>query len=270
MGNPLEHLFFFGGGSLLSLILVALYLLLLALYRNNAELKEREVRNRELAELGEAARTLVHEIKNPLGIIGIQSGLLRRREGEDSPTGQAALVIDGEVRRLARMADRIREFLKAGPGEATVIALGEFLATFAARYPNEGGDAGSVGPRIILTIAAQAGHARVRVDPDRLSLAIDNLVRNAWEADPRGHVELGLEVRGRALEISLKDQGPGVPAAARERLFEPFFTTKERGSGIGLALARSIARGAGGDLVWRDRPGGGALFVLSLPSLDRP
>ena len=281
--RPLGETFLLLGGFALTLVLVGIYLFVLVLVRRNDELRERESRNRELAELGQAARTLVHEIKNPLGVIGIQAATLRRREGEDSPTGKAAMVIDGEVRRLAGMADRIREFLKAGPGEPREVDLLAFMREFAARHDPEGGAfaagegaegraGGEAGGqverpgRIELSLPGDFAKALVEVDSDRLALALDNLVANAREADPAGRVSLELARRGRFWLLSVGDRGNGVGAESVGRLFEPFFTTKEKGSGIGLALARSIARGSGGDLAYEPRSGGGALFTLSLPA----
>ncbi len=263
--RPLGESFLVAGGFLLSLVLLGIYLLVLVLIRRNGELRERESRNRELAELGEAARTLVHEIKNPLGVIGIQAATLKRREGENSPVGKAATVIDGEVRRLAGMADRIREFLKAGAGDARDIDLLAFIRDLAARHDPEAAS-GEGEHRIELSLPAEESAARVHVDPDRLALALDNLLANAREADPGGSLTLELLRKGRTWHITVGDRGGGVPSESRERLFEPFFTTKEKGSGIGLALARSVARGAGGDLAYAPRPGGGSLFTLSLPS----
>ncbi len=254
------------GGAVLSLILVGIYALVLILLKRNGELRERETKNRELAELGQAARTLVHEIKNPLGVIGIQAATLRRREGEDSATGRAALVIDGEVRRLAGMADRIREFLKAGPGEARETELGAFLEAFVLRHDPEGASGGAGG--ISLHLHPEGGTALVRVDPERLALALDNLFANACEADVGALPSIELARKARFWIVTVADRGRGVEVESRERLFEPFFTTKEKGSGIGLALARSIARQAGGDLVYAPRPGGGSLFSLSLPASD--
>lgn len=262
--RPLGETFLVAGGVLLSLVLVGIYLLVLVLMRRNGELKERESRNRELAELGQAARTLVHEIKNPLGVIGIQAATLRRREGENSLTGKAADVIDREVRRLAGMADRIREFLKAGPGDPHEIELLAFIRAFVERHDPEavGGRAG-----IDLSLPTRDGGAMVRVDPDRLSLALDNLVANAREADPEGRISLEVIRKGRSWVVAVGDRGGGVDPESRARLFEPFFTTKEKGSGIGLALARSVARGSGGDLAYAPRPEGGSFFILSLPAL---
>ncbi|HUX41316.1 MAG TPA: HAMP domain-containing sensor histidine kinase [Rectinemataceae bacterium] len=263
--RPLGETVLVAGGLLLSLVLVGIYLLVLVLMRRNGELKERESRNRELAELGQAARTLVHEIKNPLGVIGIQAATLRRREGENSLAGKAADVIDGEVRRLAGMADRIREFLKAGPGDPRDIELLDFMRAFVERHDPEAGEGRS---GIDLSLPTGDRGAMVRVDPDRLSLALDNLVANAREADPEGWVTLEVVRKGRSWVMAVGDRGGGVAPDSRARLFEPFFTTKEKGSGIGLALARSVARGAGGDLTYSPRPEGGSLFLLSLPALN--
>ena len=74
-----------------------------------------------------------------------------------------------------------------------------------------------------------------------------------------------------AVEIVVADRGPGVPPGLEEKVFERFFRADDslarraNGSGIGLSLARGLARGMGGDLVYRPRPGGGAEFVLTLP-----
>jgi signal transduction histidine kinase len=79
-------------------------------------------------------------------------------------------------------------------------------------------------------------------------------------------VELGR--RGKKWEIEVLDRGSGIPPEIAPRVFEPFFTTKERGSGIGLALARRIVEEAGGTLSYRGRLGGGSIFTIALPALD--
>jgi two-component system sensor histidine kinase HydH len=256
-----EQALLYGGAATASLALAGIYFLLLILYRRNALLAKREFENRELVQLGEAARTLVHEIKNPLGIIRVQAASLRRLDPANAvmKAAEKAAVIDEEVLRLANLADRIREFLKGGEGEPREIELGPWLTEFAARY-----NAGDDGPEVTLGEAER--RAKARIDPDRLSLALDNLVRNAREACPEGPApEIGLTARGRQWEISVSDRGGGVAPELAERLFEPFFTTKQRGSGIGLALARRVARAAGGELEYRPRSGGGSIFSILLP-----
>jgi signal transduction histidine kinase len=246
---------------------IALYLILLGLYRRNLDLRRRESRNSELVQLGQAASTLVHEIKNPLGIIRVQAASLRRL-GSPEASSKAEL-IEEEVVRLAGLADRIRDFLKGGEGKPVDLELGTWLRDYASRY-STGRDASEAEGRKGLEIAALPASAKVRIDPERLAHALDNLVANAREATGDGRMpEISVSRRTphRALwEIEVADRGGGVPEEISERIFEPFFTTKTQGSGIGLALARRIARAAGGELLYRPRPGGGAVFVMQLPA----
>ncbi len=259
---------------------VALYLVLLGLYRRNLDLRSREARNRELLQLGEAASTLVHEIKNPLGIIRIQAASLRRLS---SPEASAkADAIEEEVVRLAGLADRIRGFLKGGEGDAVDIDLVPWLRDYVSRWTSASASASISVSASEATSGTEAQNhigsallgklpksAMVHIDPERLAQALDNLVVNAGEASPAGQPpEISLTGKGShhgLWELEVADRGPGVPPEISGRIFEPFFTTKTQGSGIGLALARRIARAGGGELLYRPRTGGGAVFVLQLP-----
>jgi signal transduction histidine kinase len=101
------------------------------------------------------------------------------------------------------------------------------------------------------------------------------LVSNAIKFTPRGTVSVRARVvdEGRWMELAVRDSGPGVPAEARERIFHPFEQLGEearsdslnRGTGLGLTIARQLARRLDGDIVVRGADGGGAEFVLRLP-----
>jgi signal transduction histidine kinase len=96
-----------------------------------------------------------------------------------------------------------------------------------------------------------------------------NLVQNALEASPPG-AEVELVVRaepGHDVVVEIRDRGTGLSPAVRERLFEPGTTTKARGTGLGLALARGLARQHGGDLTLENREDGGCVASLRLPAL---
>jgi|GEM_PF-400785 len=259
-----------------TLVVVALYLVLLSLFRRNERFRDREAATRELIQLGEAARTLVHEIKNPLGILRIQNAGIRKKAadlstGTDAAASGATIVestglVDREISRLADLADRIREFLKTGNGTVEQVDLGEFVAGFAARYAMLGHSDG-----LTLSLPEHCAGAFVRIDPERLTLALDNLVRNAREANAEAGkadtpVRLSLARKGKEWVIAVSDSGKGIPPEDAPRIFEPFFTTKEKGSGIGLALAKRIAENAGGDLKFESIRQSGSVFEFSLPA----
>lgn len=259
----IERTALFGGAALLTLALGAGAALVARLAARNRELAARAARDRELVQLGEAARTLAHEIKNPLGVIRVQSALVRRRLKETLPDAAEGLtLIDEETARLSDLADRIGAFLRGDEGSPETFALGPFLEDFARRY-----GAACEGPEIFID-----PDARVRADRERLRGILDNLVANAFDAA----VEAGREreftlvaVRKRRwIEVRVGDRGAGIAPDIAERVFEPFFTTKARGSGIGLALARRQAAGAGGTLRHEAREGGGTWFMLELPLVD--
>jgi two-component system NtrC family sensor kinase len=105
-----------------------------------------------------------------------------------------------------------------------------------------------------------------RIDADSLKQVVMALASNAAQAMPDGGT---LTLRGGRsnghVVLAVQDTGPGVPAQLRSRIFEPFFTTKQdQGAGLGLAIARTLVRGRGGDLVCRPRRGRGALFRVLL------
>jgi two-component system C4-dicarboxylate transport sensor histidine kinase DctB len=116
----------------------------------------------------------------------------------------------------------------------------------------------------------------VEADGALLHAVISNLAGNALDAatagSPSPRVEVRIDVRGGAAYLRVCDNGPGVSASMKPRLFEPFQTEKANGVGIGLALARKIARAHGGELVLDEtrpprRSFPGASFVLTLPLL---
>jgi len=108
----------------------------------------------------------------------------------------------------------------------------------------------------------------VQADAARLQQVILNIVLNAVQAMPNGGA---LQVRlrhadGRA-RLSFQDTGPGIDAAVRGRLFEPFVTTKEKGSGLGLAVARRIVEEHHGGIAARDGSSGGTCIEVELPAV---
>ena len=116
-------------------------------------------------------------------------------------------------------------------------------------------------------IGAAAADAVVDVDSELVGLAVANLVRNAWQHNPRAGAEKIVRVRVEPGAITVADDGPGVPEADRARIFVEFergSRAASRGTGLGLALCRQIARAHGGDVSLASTGPNGSTFVLTL------
>jgi len=110
----------------------------------------------------------------------------------------------------------------------------------------------------------------VEIDVTRLRQVVINLVSNAVKFTDRGFVALIINWSSDRLQVSVSDSGPGVPESARERIFLPFHReldgTGKRGTGLGLAISAQLVQLMGGNLRLDDRPGGGSVFVFSVPA----
>jgi two-component system, NtrC family, sensor histidine kinase HydH len=220
-------------------------------YRRAAE--DREL----LARLGEAAHTLAHEIRNPLGAIRMQTGLLRKGA---PPSPDAHLdIIDEEVSRLTMLSRRVGDFLKNPRGSPERIPLGGFLGELLPRFP--------------WPVRLDPGPARLEVlfDRDLLRSVVENLVRNAHEsygddeAQDARDVTVAAAARPDGVRLSVFDRGKGIAADRAEQVFGPFVSDKAGGSGIGLSISRRFVEAAGGTLRLLPREGGGTEARATLP-----
>ena len=225
------------------------------LYMRNFNYRVRLAEQEQLARLGEAARTLTHEIKNPLSAIALQNAYLRKTlppEHHDE-----LRVIEDEIGRLNHLTGRISEFLRNPQGEPEQIEVIPFLRELIGRFDQH--------------IEFEAsGHSScfVVIDRERFRSVMENLIKNALEsrnddADP--HVSLRIVAGSRHVTLTVADRGEGIPFGEEKKLFDPFYTTKIHGSGIGLAISLRFIEAADGTLRLHSREGGGTLAVVKLP-----
>ena len=221
----------------------------IAVYRRNEE------NQRRLVQLGLAARTLTHEIRNPLGVLKAQQALLKKTLPDENV--ESLSIIADEIDRLSALTDRVREWLADPAGNPVVFDAANELRSLMARQPWE------------IVIDIPESQALVKMDPSLFASAVLNLVRNAVESleETPGTVppDLTLVVHGKHVQIFVKDRGKGLPEGDTERLFDPFFTTKIKGSGVGLALSRQLIGAAGGTLKLENRYDGGVQAIIDLP-----
>jgi two-component system sensor histidine kinase HydH len=233
-----------------SAVMASVYLL----YRRGARDRRRLEEQKQLVHLGEAARTLSHEIKNPLAAIRLRADVLGRFVRPEG--GEDLRVILQEVDRLRELTDRVGDFLKNPLGDPRPVELAGFLREALPLS----------GRRVRLAAPELAEPALVAFDRDRLRSVVDNLVSNALQSDPAGGEVLVRVLAGKtAVTLSVLDRGQGIPRAIRGQVFEPFFTTRAEGSGIGLSITRRFVLAAGGSIRLRAREGGGTEARIVLP-----
>jgi signal transduction histidine kinase len=226
------------------------------------EHQQRLVQHEKLAGIGRLAAGVAHEINNPLGVILGYAKLLRRKC--DGSTADDLRVVEEEALRAKEIVDGLLDLSRPLPsGSGDPVDLRVLSDDVVSRL----GEA-----RLLdgVTVSVD-GRASAPGDPDKLRQVLVNLVRNAAEAAGHGGaVAVHVAERDGAAEVAVEDSGPGVAPESRDRLFEPFFTTKPRGTGLGLAVSRAIARAHGGDLAAGAAGGGGARFALTLPLRRAP
>jgi two-component system, NtrC family, sensor histidine kinase HydH len=225
-------------------------------YWKNAGYRRRMADQEQLARLGEVARTLAHEIKNPLSAIKLQTGILRRSSASVSAEGRREIeLIDAEVARLALLSDRIGTFLRDPRGDPAPVEAAPFVQELLSRF----------GDQVRCAPDPAAAGARIAFDPERLRSILENLVTNAVESGTVEPPEVQVKSSAGHVEIAVLDRGTGIAPEDSERVFDPFFTRKTKGSGVGLAIARRFAEAAGAELSLEARPGGGTAARLRAP-----
>jgi signal transduction histidine kinase len=200
---------------------------------------------------------IAHEVRNPLGALDLFAGLLAE-ELQGKPESAHVARIRSELADLSKVVEEFLDFARARPAVREGVDLGALLAEVAEV-------AGPLAAERQVSLTVD-GAGTARADREQLRRAAVNLVRNAVEAAPAAsEVEVVARAEDGEATIEVKDRGPGLRGAARASLFRPFFTTKEKGTGLGLALAKKVADAHGGTLALEDREGGGTVARLAVP-----
>jgi PAS domain S-box-containing protein len=211
-----------------------------------------------LAQLGQLAAVVAHEVRNPLAGVNGSLQILRSRTTADPQDRQ---IIDAMIARLdvlnAKVEDIMR-FAKPRTPHIENVDVKPVLVDAIASARAASGDNST-------PIHAPQISATVRADREMLRAMLLNLLLNACQSGTREPIEVDLLVRDGICRIQIADRGVGVSEQDTERVFEAFHTTKKSGTGLGLAIVRRLATLQGGTIQLRPRDGGGAIASVTLP-----
>jgi two-component system phosphate regulon sensor histidine kinase PhoR len=252
-------------GGAVTVLLAGLLVLVLAI--------RRERRANELKS--EFISNVSHELKTPLSIITMFGEMLAngRTKGPEQ-ANEYADIIWRESQRLGRLIDNVLDFAKIERGKG----IYEFADSDVGEVVERAVDL--VGRRLAtaemsIHVEIEPDLPHVKLDGNAFTLAVMNLIDNATKYAADGKkIELKLQRQGERIVLSVRDWGPGIDPDEQEQIFERFYRARAvrlkpiRGSGIGLALVRHIARAHHGDVIVESAPGKGSTFRLWLPVPD--
>ncbi len=236
-------------------------------------MEEEIIRAQKLESLAVLAGGIAHDFNNILtALLGNLS--LARIFSQDNEKVQRILEkVERSCLRAKSLTQQLLTFSKGGDPVKEVVDLKELIRE-VAEFVLAGSNVGYQ-----LDLAEDL--LPVEVDRDQIGQVLNNLLLNADQAMPEGglirvkarNVEIDADSKlplspGRYVEISVRDQGVGIPKKYLDKIFDPFFTTKKKGSGLGLATAYSIVRKHQGHIMVRSRPGQGSCFYVYLPATE--
>jgi signal transduction histidine kinase len=213
--------------------------------------------------------TMSHELKTPLGFIkGYSTTLLRQDAQWDAQTQKEFLsIIVEEADRLTELVDNLLDSSRLQSGTMDIELkqvdisnlIGENIARLRTRYPE-----------LNIQWMPKGSDFVIQADPKRLNQVIENLVGNAAKYAPVSPLLIALLDQQDTVELTIKDNGPGVSIEDQKNIFKRFYRTadakeKVRGSGLGLYICKQIVQAHHGKISIRSTQGRGAEFIVSLP-----
>jgi two-component system sensor histidine kinase FlrB len=220
-------------------------------------LQELVTRNQRLSAIGKMAASLAHQIRTPLAGALLYLSQCRSRRDET----QRATLLEKGIERLRCLDRLVQDMLvfARGTGQSERVRIADL---FRAVY-----DAALAVKPANAHLVIDGTDALVELDGNRTALtaALTNLITNAFESSADVVVTLRARVRGDRVELTVHDNGPGIAPSIQSRVFEPFFSTRPAGTGLGLAVVKTVTEAHGGALALDSAPERGTKIELDLP-----
>jgi PAS domain S-box-containing protein len=219
-----------------------------------------------VSTLGEMAASLAHEIKQPIAAAITSANSCIEWLAHEPPNldraRAAAARIDRYGNRAAEIIDRIRSLYKKSPPQRELVEVNGLIQEMLTLLQGE-----ATRNSVAMGTGLAAELPKITADRVQLQQVFMNLILNAIEAmkDSGGELTIKSQLQDGQLQFSVSDKGVGLPMEKTDQIFSAFFTTKPQGSGMGLAISRSIVESHGGQLWATANDGRGATFHFTLP-----
>ena len=244
-------------------------------WRDISERRAAEARLAEshrLASLGLLASGFSHELNTPLGtVLMCVEGILREAGadggGPSAPVDRGRIADSASIARdqILRCRGVTQNFLRLSRGQPSPGEIVDILTTVTAAVRLVAPTAGA--SNVTIEVEPFDPGLRVRADEAELQHVLINLLLNAVQACKAGGRVVASVSGGATLQIRVRDNGCGIPPDYQKRIFEPFFGLRQGGTGLGLFLSLNFVRRWGGEISVSAAPGGGSIFVVTLPAL---
>jgi signal transduction histidine kinase len=218
-----------------------------------------------MALIGRFASSIVHDLKNPLTIIGIAADVACLESSTAETRRTAEQRINKQIERITGMVNEILEFTR-GTNVRMALTLVDYAGFVRSVVEELQHDVARKS--VAIELAADPPAVKLRINPQRLSRVFYNLVLNAVDEMPDGGtVTLRFQVADTEVITEVADSGKGIAPEIIDSMFEPFATHgKAKGTGLGLSICRRILDEHGGRIWAKNPPEGGALFAFALPT----
>ncbi len=221
--------------------------------------------HRRLSAKTELAAALAHQIRTPLAAAMLHTANLSSRRSDQCGEKRVADRALDAMRQLERLVEDMLTFARGGQLDVDGFSLAHLLEGLASNVAANASDS-----EFKFELAGEIPDVQLVGNTEALLSMMLNLINNARTAtNGTGCLRTTVKLAAARVSISFEDNGPGIPPHASAEVFEPFYTTTTSGTGLGLAVARSIARAHGGELELDSDFECGARFVLSLPLPDQ-
>jgi two-component system sensor histidine kinase PilS (NtrC family) len=240
------------------------------IFLEDTELLAAKIQQSKLAGLGRLSASIAHEIRNPVGAMSHAAQLLAESTTVSSEDKRLTEIIRTNGDRVRQIIENVMSMARRESSRPERVVLGSWLESFRAEFC-----ATMQLPPARLAISSLLSDVEVQVDPSQLRQIVWNLCENAVKYGSRDPDSDVIELRvGRMAStarpmLEVADRGPGISVQNREKIFEPFFTGNEKGTGLGLFLARELAQTNGATLLYEPRTSGGSVFRIVFRDPER-